>query len=85
MISLPLSRGSESDVFINTNIPEKRVQILKSTRDLQNMDPKSSDIFMPNLIDHYVNRPRTEVFEKMTLAYFAACFLKKVISGVEYI
>lgn len=43
-ISLPLSRGSESEVFINTNIPEKRVQILKSTRELQNMDPNSSDI-----------------------------------------
>jgi len=50
LISLPLSRGSESEVFINTNIPEKRVRILKSTRELQTMDPKSSDIFMINLI-----------------------------------
>ena len=40
-------------IFINTDIPENRVRMVKSLKDLQLLDETSTEIFQRNLIDRY--------------------------------
>ena len=56
LLSLPLSKCSRDNVYINTNPAHKRVRILKSKPVLQGMSRDSEDIVQPGLIEHYILR-----------------------------
>lgn len=73
LVSLPLSRASEAEIYLNTSLPQERVHILKSLREIRNMDENSSDIFQNSIIDYYAKRP--SALEDISLAYFSAYFI----------
>ena len=43
--------------FVNTNLPEERVQVLLSEKELSELPDDSSNIFRKSNIDRYVERP----------------------------
>jgi len=44
IFGLHLSEGSEGNVFINTCYPDKRVRIVRSNRELEQLPANSTDI-----------------------------------------
>ena len=65
-------RFSEDEKFINTNLPEDRLYLLKS--DLDDLDDDSKDIYVKGFIQEYANRPLS--LDLVTLADFAAYYNK---------
>ena len=72
LLSLPLSKCSRSNVFINTSPSEKRVRLLKPKVLLQKLELDSEEIACLGLIDHYMSRP--DQLEEICLAEFAAWY-----------
>ncbi|XP_058974718.1 uncharacterized protein LOC131800881 [Musca domestica] len=72
ILGMNLSQCSSAEVFINTFAPEKRVRMIKSKQELQNLERDSTNIFKANILDHYIQRP--DIFENMCLAYFGAYY-----------
>ena len=48
---------SRESVFINTSPPSERTFLVKSKKQLEQLDPDSTDSAVDNLICHYQNRP----------------------------
>lgn len=64
-------------VFVNTNLPEKRIRVTKSHQELENLDDESTDIFKSNIIERYAIRPQTIAsVDELCLAEFAAYYYK---------
>ena len=61
---------SRESVFINTSPPNERTFLVKSKKELEQLDPGSSDIAVDNLIHCYQNRPHQ--LENYCLADFAS-------------
>ena len=72
LLSLPLSKCSRVNVYINTDPADKRVRILKSKPILQGMPHDSEAILQPGLIEHYIQRP--DQSENVCLAEFAGMY-----------
>lgn len=72
LLSLPISECSRDCVFINTNVPEKRIHVIKSTEELENMESSSEDVFIQSSIDYYVKRLAN--MENVCLADFVALY-----------
>ena len=72
LLSLPLSKCSRANVYINTNPANKRVRILKSKPVLLGMEQDSVDILLSGLIEHYMQQPNE--LEETCLAKFAAWY-----------
>jgi len=72
ILGLHLSEASEGNVFINTCHPDKRVRIVRSNRELEQLPANSIDIFERNLLNRYVQRH--EQLESLCLAEFASWF-----------
>ena len=76
---------SRESVFINTSPPNERTFLVKSKKELEQLDPESTDIAVDNLICHYQNRPHQ--MENYCLADFASkvniCQNTKLPSGVS--
>ena len=68
LLSLPLSKCTRANVYINTNPANKRVRILKSKPVLMGMEQDSVDI----LIEHYMQR--CDELDETCLAKFAAWY-----------
>ena len=60
-------------VFVNTNVPDKRIHVAKSQEEL---DDDSTDIFKSNIIKSYAIRPVLPVIDEFCLAEFAAHYYK---------
>ena len=71
-LQLPMKKSSRQVVFINTNLPEDRVFLLKPNHVLQTMRDDDEDIVASSLISRYENR--TTSLESVTLAEFAAWY-----------
>jgi len=67
---MPLTKSSRDCVFINTGRPEERIVFMKSHKDLQKLEPDSTDVAASGLLDHYSHRPKE--LEHLTLADFAS-------------
>jgi putative transposon-encoded protein len=80
LLSMPLSNFSRSIVFILTFPKNERYQMVKNKDILQEMNPDSTNIYVDGLIEHYTCRP--DIFENMSLIYFAAFF--NFISSAQY-
>ncbi|XP_044584422.1 ATP-dependent DNA helicase pfh1-like [Cotesia glomerata] len=57
ILALSLSMCSREVVFVNTNHPENRIQIVKSKQDFQRLPLNSTDIYIKDTLDHYIHRP----------------------------
>ena len=44
-------------IFANTNLPEKRLQMLRSQEEISQLPDESEDIFKINMLDRYMDRP----------------------------
>jgi PIF1-like helicase/Helitron helicase-like domain at N-terminus/Herpesvirus tegument protein, N-terminal conserved region len=88
LLGMSVSNTSRAEVYINTSPPDERVGMLKSERELQELDPESTDIFHEGFIKHYSNRP--DVLDNFCLAYVignyeysTACKNKEVVEEVN--
>ena len=61
---------SREPVFINTSPPSERTFLVKSKKQLEQLDPDSTDFVVDNLIHRYQNRPHQ--MENYCLADFAS-------------
>jgi hypothetical protein len=68
-LSLPLKRSSRQVIFVNSNLSEDRIRILKPPQKLKELPPESNDVFQSNIIDRYCARP--DDLEEMCLADFS--------------
>ena len=46
-------------LFINTNLPENRIGMIKSKEELEVLSDDTTDVFKQNIIDRYMDRPRS--------------------------
>ena len=69
LLSLPMLSCNIKRVFVPTDMPDKRVRILKSRKLLEMLDPDSEDVFMSGIIQRYSARPSS--LDEMCLADFA--------------
>lgn len=75
VLSIPMSRSSIADIYINTVPAEERTFMRKSQKELQLLqeeDPDNTDIGEKGLIDRYQQRP--EKLNSLCLADFAATY-----------
>lgn len=63
---------SREVVFVNTNHPSNRIQIVKSKQELLRLPPNSTDIYIKDTLDHYVHR--LQELENICLASFVAWY-----------
>ena len=70
LLQLPMTYMSRDSVFINTSPKNERTFLVKSKKELEEMDPDSTDIQVTGLITHYRQRPH--VMENYCLADFAS-------------
>jgi PIF1-like helicase/Helitron helicase-like domain at N-terminus len=71
---LPMVMKSRSCIFINTDPLEEQSRILKSNKDLTEMDTDDSNIFKKSLTEQYMSRVKS--LENVCFAYYAAKYAK---------
>ena len=75
-LSLPMRSSKIDTVFIVTGLKENRTRALKSRTVLENMHPDDENVYAPNILDKYMNRPdRPEKMKNMCLADFATSYI----------
>ena len=57
ILQLPMRRSSREVVFINTQVPDERVRLLKSMDYIQQLEDDSEDIESGGVIKRYTKRP----------------------------
>jgi hypothetical protein len=72
LLGIPNTMCSRQDVFISTSEPNDRIGILKSQKELEDMDDDCQDVCAKGLIDHYIKRPKE--LEGTCLAEFASMY-----------
>ncbi|EDS27530.1 conserved hypothetical protein [Culex quinquefasciatus] len=72
-LSIPLTRFKVASIFINTAPKEERVVFLKSVKELEALDPDSTDVCGKDVITHYAER---KGMDDVCLAEFAAYIFK---------
>lgn len=71
-------------VFVNTNVPNKRIHVAKPQEELDELDDDSTDIFKSNIIERYAIRPVLPVIDKLCLAEFAAHYYKDYKTDADH-
>ena len=67
-----MKRSSRCVQFVNNNLPEDRVFLLKPSPILQSIDDNDENIAQTNIITKYDNRPKT--LENISLAEYVAWY-----------
>ena len=57
-------------LYANSNIPEKRVRIMLSKKEILELPEDSTDIYKRNMFSRYLIRPHDEMFEHLFYALF---------------
>ncbi len=70
MPELWLRKVFPKSIFVNTELPEKRVRVAKEQRELDELDDESTDIFKSNIIDRYSLRPSSIPIVWQNLLHF---------------
>ena len=70
ILQLPITNSTRKKEYIHTNPPETRVGLVKSMKQLEEMQPNSKDVMMLSNIDRYRMRPR--FLENWCLADYVA-------------
>ncbi|RUA05461.1 MAG: hypothetical protein DSY43_04560, partial [Gammaproteobacteria bacterium] len=65
-------------VFVSTDLPNKRLRVAKSQKELDDLEDECTDIFKSNIIERYSLRPTSNAaVNKLCLADFAAHYYKE--------
>ena len=72
LLQLCMRKSSRQVIFVNTNLPEERVFLLKPQSVIENMDDDDENIEARGLITRYAERP--DSLENVCLADFACCY-----------
>ena len=65
-------------VFVNTDLPNKRIRVAKAQHELDELDDESTDIFKSNIIEPYCKRPTSiPAVDHLCLAQFVAYYFKE--------
>ena len=72
VLQLPMRKSSREVIFIPTDPPDERVQLLKSMNEIEEMDDESEEIHSNGLLHRYTQRPAC--LENITLADWAALY-----------
>ena len=84
MPELWLRKIFPATIFVNTNLPEKRIRVAKSQQELHDLDDESTDIFKCNIVERYAIRPQSITsVDNLCLAEFAAYYYKDYRKGSE--
>ncbi len=70
LLGMQLSRSSRSTAYIDVNPSEERTKVLKSLEQMRQLDSESTEIYLDNMVDYYVNRPNS--LDECCLAQFVA-------------
>ena len=57
-------------LYGNSNIPEKRVRMMMSKKEISELPKKSTDIYKRNMVSRYMIRPKDSMFEHLCYALF---------------
>ena len=82
-----LRKCSPGISFINTNLPNNRIRMIKSKEKLELLPDNSADIFTKSIIDRYMDRPtcaKLASLKNFCLAQFASLYYKKTSSEKDY-
>ena len=60
-----LRKCSPGISFINKNLPNNRIRMIKSKEELELLPDKSTDIFKKSIIDRYMDRPTCRKFASL--------------------
>ena len=77
-----LRKYSPGISFINTNLPNNRIWMIKSKEELELLPDNSTDIFKKSIIDRYVDRATSGKFPSLKtacLAQIASLYYKKLL------
>ena len=80
VLQLPMKKASRQIIFINTSLPEERVELLKPIDDIKEMDDNCEEIYTSGLLKRYSKHPAK--LEHLTLADWAAWY---DYSGKQYV
>ena len=78
-------RCSPGISFINTNLSNDRIRMIKSKEELELLPDKGTDIFNKSIIDKYMDRPTSGKFASLKtvcLAQFASLYYKKLLQKI---
>lgn len=70
ILGLQMVYNSRESIYIDTSLPEKRYRILKSKKQLDELSPGSTDLYVDNMRQYYLYRPNTDLFDPMTVSKF---------------
>ena len=87
MPELWLRKCSPGISFINTNLPNNRIRMIKSKEKLELLSDNSTDIFKKSIIDRYMDRPTCGKFaslETVSLGQFALLYYKITSSNLYH-
>ena len=73
--------------FINTNLPNNRIRMIKSKEKLELLPDNSTDLFTKSIIDRYMDRPtcaKLASLKNVCLAQFASLYYRKNSSEKDY-
>ena len=66
-MSHPIVKSNLGVVYIDRNLPQNRVRILKPQNELLDENKDSEEIYEKAARDHYMNRPKVDQYEQLTL------------------
>lgn len=72
LLSLPLSQGSRSVLFVDTDLPQNRTRLFKPINVLKQLDDNDRDVFLLGTFDRYPARPNN--LENMCLHEFVSLY-----------
>ena len=55
-------------LYVNSNIPEKRVRMMWSKKEIFELPERSRDIYKRNMVSRYLIRPHDEMFDYLCYA-----------------
>jgi hypothetical protein len=70
LLKIPHAAGTQSVLFIDTEMSGKRSRSFRSIFDLGMMDKDSTDVFREGKIEHYEARPAGEEFDSLTMPMY---------------
>ena len=57
-------------IYANSNLPEKRIKMILSEKEIAELPDDSTDLYKRNMIDHYIDKPSLEIIENLCFAEF---------------
>ena len=66
-MSHPIVKYNLGVIYVDINLPENRVHVFRPLKEITEETDDSEEIYEKAAREHYMSRPRTDEYEKMTL------------------